>query len=186
MKLVRKLAVLGAASLVLAAFAVPSMASAAVWGPLNTNQNLTSTNATFSSNLGAGWACVNHQLNTHVRTPASSTLDVTSAIWGLCVGTGSAAGCPLSFVNTSLPWAATATSSTVVATPWHLTVSFTSCGLGTYSIDGTLNGTWAPSTHSLTFSAASGTLTVSYMGSPVGTLTVTGTWTNAAHTLTLT
>jgi hypothetical protein len=58
--------------------------------------------------------------------------------------------------------------------------------LGTYIIDGTLNGTWSPSTHSLTFNASSGSLTVSYMGSPVGTLTVTGTWTNAAQTLTLT
>lgn len=186
MELVRKLAVLGAASLALAAFAVPSMASAAVWGPLNTNQNLTSTNAAFSSSLGAGWSCFNHQLNTHVRTPASSTLDVTSPTSSLCVGTGITAGCTLLIGVTALPWAATATSSTVVATPWHMTVSFPSCGIGTYNIDGTLNGTWSPSTHSLTFNASSGSLTLSYMGSPVGTLTVTGTWTNAAQTLTLT
>jgi hypothetical protein len=191
MKFTRKLVVLSAAITALAAFAMPSMASAAVWGPLNTNQLLASSNAAFSSaGLGAGWTCFNQQLNTHVRTPASSTLDVNSTGWGLCVGTGIAAGCVTTFSNTGLPWAATATSSTVVATPWHVQVTFSggSCPLAgtTINVDGTINGTWTPSTHSLAFNASSGTLTATYMGSPVGTFTVTGTWTNAAQALTLT
>ncbi len=186
MKSIKKVAVLSAACAALAAFAAPSMASAAVWGPVNTNQLLASSNAAFTSSAGVGWTCLNQQLNTHVRTPASSTLDITSSGFGLCVGTGAAAGCTMSFISTGLPWAATATSSTVVATAWHLQVSFPSCGLGPYNVDGTINGTWSPSAHSLTFNAASGSLTATYMGSPVATVNVAGTWTNAANTLTLT
>jgi hypothetical protein len=189
--MVKRFAMLGVAITALGAFAVPSMASAAVWGPLNTNQLLASSNAAFTSSLGVGWTCYNQQLNTHVRTPASSTLDVISTGWGLCVGTGGAAGCTVFFSATGLPWAATATSSSVVATPWHVQVTYGSgsgCALAgtTFNVDGTLNGTWTPATHSLAFSASSGTLTATYMGSPVATITVTGTWTNAANALTLT
>ncbi len=190
MKTIKKTTLIAAIT-AMAAFAVPAMASASVWGPLNTNQSLDSTNSSYaSSSLGLGWTCTGQHLATHVRTPASSTLDITAASWSGCVASLSGAGCGVTMTPTGLPWTATGLTSTAASTPWHAQVTYTgSCGSQsglTFNIDGTLNGVWTASTHTVTLNASSGSLTVSFSGSPVGTATMTGSWRNPTQTLTLT
>lgn len=184
MKNIKKIAVLSAAIGAMAAFAVPSMASAAVWGPLNTNQTLTATATQYSvSSQGFIWTC-SVQLGVHVRTPASSTLDITSASWPACVGSGGVSGCPVSMVPTGLPWTAVATSSTSVNVTMRARVTFGgACGLPPADLQGTLVGQWSAGSHTLTFTNATG-LTMSYMGTFIGNALVSGG--NTSPTLTLT
>jgi hypothetical protein len=186
MKNIKKIAVLVTAMGAMAAFAVPSMASAAVWGPLNTNQTLTSSAASYDiSSQGISWRC-NNQLGVHVRTPASSTLDVTSSSWTLCQGTGSFA-CTVSMAATGLPWTAVATSSTSVNFTMHARVTFGGvCGSPTTSdVQGTVTGSWSAATHKLTFTNAPG-FVMSYMGTTVGNVVFNSQLANASQTLTLT
>ncbi len=187
MKTIKKTTLIAAIT-AMAAFAVPSMASAAVWGPINTNQSLDTSSANYNAIPGTlpyGFVCAQH-LGVHVRTPASSSIDVTSASFSSCIGTGGATACPATATPTGLPWTATALSSTSVNLPVHLQATFTGACTGiTVNVDGLINGTWSASTHTLVFSNASG-LTETFMGSTLGTLTFSGSLRNPTQTLTLT
>jgi hypothetical protein len=125
-------------------------------------------------------------LGTHVRTPASSTLDVTAASWSGCTGSGALAGCTIAIAPTGLPWTATGTSFYVDHTI-HAVMTFSgSCSLssGTAKLDGTIRGTWNASTHTVTFSNATG-LVLSAGGMTWGNATASGSWRNPTQTLTL-
>jgi hypothetical protein len=181
-----------AAITAMVAFAVPSMASAAVWGPLNTNKTLTSTPGSsakyIASNVPAyTFECKNSTLGVHVRTPASSTLDVTSASFTGCV-TPNYGGCNPIVTATGLPWAATTSGSNVTFTE-HLQVVYGGpCGGLTVQVDGRIVGSYSTATH--TFSGAGSgppQMTLSYNGwwwSDIYGGYVT-TWQDATNTLTL-
>jgi hypothetical protein len=183
MKTIKKTTLIAAIT-AMAAFAVPSMASAAVWGPINTNQSLDlAPGAVGYQGSGISWSCSGHHLGLHVRTPASSTIDVTSASWSGCFGTSGWAGCSITMAPTGLPWTGTGSLTNTSITE-HILITFgASCpwGGGTAPIDGTLtHGVWTASTHSLGHSVASG---LAIMGTP---LVVSDSMKNATQTLTLT
>jgi hypothetical protein len=186
MKNIKKIAVLSAAIGAMAAFAMPSMASAAVWGPLNTNQTLTGSQAVYTTTDRVwDWQC-DLQLGTHVRTPASSTLDVTSASWSRCQGRGNFPCTGISMAPVGLPWTAVATSSTTAKFTMHGLVTMGGlCGGETADVQGTVTGTWNPTTHKFGFSYVYG-FVMSHMGAFIGNMTFLSEWTNVAQTLTLT
>jgi hypothetical protein len=196
MKTIKKTTLIAAIT-AMAAFAVPSMASAAVWGPLNANKTLTSTNSAKYIAQGYpqyGFECANSTLGVHVRTPASSTLDITSASFTGCVLT-SPDPCiaTVSVTATGLPWTAT-TSGLNVAVNEHLQATYVGgCAPGTLNIDGPTVGGFYNATHILTGSPMSGLLTggmrAYYMGSyvfPIGGGAPSTQWHDATNTLTLT
>ena len=184
-----------AAITAMAAFAVPSMASAATWKPLNTNKTLTSTNSakyiaqTTPDNYS--FECSNSTLGVHVRTPASSTLDITSASFTGCVDTGQfpCTGTAVTVTATGLPW-----STAGVTFNEHLQVTYgVACGGPlTLNVDGAASGGFQNATHTLYAAAVSGLLpggmVFSYMGTPA--FAVGGgpstSWKDATNTLVLT
>jgi hypothetical protein len=187
MKTIKKSTILIAAITAMAALAVPSMASAVVWGPVNTNQSLDATNVNYSEYGGYGltWTCATQHLGVHVRTPASSTLDITSASWSGCVGTGTSATINFTMTPTGLPWTATATSTSVITFPVHVQLSRAPNWVS--NIDGTMNlGTWNASTHTVTFSSANpGSMYEYFQGVQVARIFAWGSWHNPTNTLTL-
>jgi hypothetical protein len=187
MKIIKKLAVLSAAITAMAAFVVPSMASAVVWGPLNSNQSLDSTNVSYaaSGGFGGGWTCSSQHLGVHVRTPASSSIDITSASWSGCVGTGSLSGTTVTIIPTGLPWVGTATSTTAVSFPVHYQMTYSFTGGPTANVDGTMTaGGWNAATHTLSYTSS--VLIQTYMGMQVAYVGVNGSWRNPTQVLTLT
>jgi hypothetical protein len=140
----------------MAAIAVPSMASAAVWGPINANKTLTSTTSsqyvTRASPNFYSFTCTSSTLGVHVRSPASSTLDINSASFTGCSGTGvwPCYGQPVTVTATGLPWAVT-TSGSNLTFPEHLQVTFAgACGPLTVGVNGTMTGSYSNATHTLT------------------------------------
>jgi hypothetical protein len=157
----------------MAAIAVPSMASAATWKPINTNKTLTNVFPVeyLSGNLSV--SCTNSTLGVHVRTPASSTLDITSASFTSCTGApGGGNPCGAAYITaTGLPWTATTSGSNVTITE-HLQVTAPFCYPGsTFTIDGPVTGSYNNSTHRLLVQPTS----------PMG-LYYMGTWAGAIST----
>ena len=191
MKTIKKTTLIAAVT-AMAALAVPVMASAAVWGPLNSNQSL-DTNPLINPGVsytgsGPGWPfhCSSQHLGVHVRTPASSVLDVTSASWTGCVGDGLAAGCPLTVAPTGLPWAATAVASTTISFSMHAQLNWGgACSSVVFNLDGSVGATWTPSTHTLTFPPGC-CLDETYNGTHLSNLAVSGAFKNPTNILTLT
>jgi hypothetical protein len=189
MKTIKKTTLIAAIT-AMAAFAVPSMASAAVWGPLNANKSLDATNVTYTDQIPGygGWTCNAQHLGVHVRVPASSILDITAASWTLCGGFGGYAGCVAVITPTGLPWTATATSSTAVTFPIHAHVTFP-CGGVPLDLNGSIAGTWSAATHTVTFpSGGAYSLTETWPGSPgaLSHVKVEGAFHDSTNTLTLT
>jgi hypothetical protein len=186
MKQFKKSILLLTAIAALAAMAMPAMASATTkWGPLNTNGTLTSSDlSVYNSSMSVGWYCTSSTLGYHVRTPASSTLDVTSASFSNCSGTQGWSGCTITLTATGLPWTATATSTT----DFQLNVgnvNVTVCGGGPMTWSGTLHpGSWNAATHTVAFSSAVG-LALGSGGGILGYTTVNGSFRNPTQTLTL-
>ncbi len=196
MKSIKKTTLIAAIT-AMAAFAVPAMASAAVWGPVNTNKTLGSAgSATYSvqgPNNQYSFACSSSSLGVHVRTPASSTADITSASFTGCTST-STPGCgAVTVTATGLPWAATWGASPVGVTfTQHLLVTEACLSGATLNVDGNAFGSYSNATHTLTAGPVSGLLTggmtMTYMGSSVGPIGggFTTPWHDATNTLTLT
>ncbi len=187
MKNIKKSAVLIAAIGAMAALAVPSMASAAVWGPVGTTGALDSANASTSvAALGGGWNCTSQHLAISVRTPASSTLDVTAATFSGCSGTGTAlSGCTVSLTATGLPWTMTAPSTSNatlnVANVNGAVSGACSWNGAVFHYSGSLvGGVWNASTHSVLYTSATG---LTFAG--IGPMRVSGTFRNPTQTLTL-
>jgi hypothetical protein len=189
-KLSKKSFLLIGAAMVLAAFVMPSMASAVVWEPLGSEHTLDSSNLSFvvGGALPAGSACAISQFTLDVRS--TTTLTITSATFDNCTGTGAnGTGCVTTAKATKLPWTATATSTDNIQIHGvHVDVSFASgnCTLvnNNVTLTGTLGGgTWDPLAHQVTFSADTGLTSHSALGSAPAT--VTGTIRDTQQTLTL-
>jgi len=183
-KTMKRSLVLAVAVAALSAIALPSMASAANWGPVNTIHTLTSPSSlTFDVNLNpnpppapppAGFSCGSGpRFTAQVRTPASSLMDLTSTSTLSCTGTGALIGCNVALALNGLPlWSADGTSgvNNVKINSVSIEVTFTTCvqmGNSTGTISGTLaGGVWSNLTRSLAFTNGTG-LTLTRPGSPV-------------------
>lgn len=185
-KTMTKSLVLTAAIAALTAIAMPSMATAANWSPLNTVHTLTSPsgftftiqgggNSVFSCSGGATYSA-------QVRAAVSPLMDLTSTTANIpCTGTsGQLAGCNISLSMIGLPlWNVDGTSgiNNVKVNSVNIQGTFTtgaSCPNGlTFTITGTLaGGAWSNLTRALAFTNGTG-LTWTPSGSPAAAITVT-------------
>jgi hypothetical protein len=173
----------------MAAIAVPSMASAAVWAPLNTNKTLTNTFPVVYDNPYLTTTCANSILGVHVRVPPSSTLDITSASFTSCTVSVQGSPCGSATVTaTGLPWAATTSGSNVTFTE-HLTVVAAQCYYRpyTFNIDGPVTGFFDNATHGLHVQPTS-PMALSQSGTSWGPISTFNwhQWHETTNTLTLT
>jgi hypothetical protein len=177
-KTMKKSLVLAAAVAALTAIAVPSMASAANWGPVNTIHTLTSpSNITFNvTSAGGAISCSSGpRFTAQVRTPASPLMDMTSTTSNIpCTGTGTMAGCNFVLALNGLPlWNADATSGTSNVKINSVNIEGTICGGGTFTITGNLaGGVWSNLTRALAFTNGTG-LTYTVTGGASSPVTVT-------------
>jgi len=184
----KKSLVLAAAIAALSAIAVPSMASAANWGPVNTVHTLSSPSSiTFDiQGLGTpvGFSCSSGpRFSAQVRTPASALMDLTSTSTLSCTGTGGVVGwggCNVALALNGLPlWNVDGTSGTnnVKINSVNIEGQFSggSCAAGTtsFTVTGTLTGgVWSNLTRSLAFASDTG-LTMTWSGGSTSPATVT-------------
>jgi hypothetical protein len=180
----KKSVVLFAGVMAVCAFAVPSMASAATWGPVGGNdQVLTSTNLGFITDAAvpAGSSCATASFTTTVTATA---LDITSATFVNCTGVGATANCTATPAAQNLPWTATP-GTPVVIDRVHVRVLFehkpggASCAAngGAATLTGTLGGgVWSNATRTLELASATGT--TSHFGGASSPATVNGTITD--------
>ena len=192
MKIIKKTTLIAAVA-AMAAFAVPSMASAAGWAPLNTNKTLTQTSLMVYSISGPneqfGFKCTNSTLGVHVRTPASSTIDITSASFTGCTAGGQWSCGNVTVTATGLPWVGTSGSAPYVAITEHLQV-VENCAAGgpiTFTVDGPVTGSYNNATHTLSVhpTAPMGLFYMGTMWAAINTAS-THSWHETTNTLTLT
>ena len=190
MKIIKKTTLIAAVA-AMAAFAVPSMASAAGWAPLNTNKTLTATSSVrfyvSGQYHGLSFTCSNSTLGVHVRTPASATLDITSASYTGCIADQSPT-CTATVTPTGLPWTAPSTFAPNLSFAERLQVTYSCVGPYTYTVDGGIeSGTYNNTTHTLS-TQVQGYMALSLMGTNWGYLSggIYHTYHETTNTLTLT
>ena len=183
-KFSKKSVMLFAGALMVCAMAVPSMASAANWSPVGSTHVLDSSNLGFISHgTPAGSVCTRSTF--HAEVFSAAVIEITSASFLDCHGTGAAAGCITTSQATRLPWTATGPSTTnVLIEGVHIDVRFETrppagsvpCAVTglTSTLTGTLGlGNFNNTSHHLTWALATGLTSHSALGS--NTTTVSGT-----------
>jgi hypothetical protein len=170
-KFSKKSVLLFAAAMAVCAFAMPSMASAASWSPINSEHTLDSANTGFSS-AAITSVCSVSQFTATVNATGSA-LSISSALFRGCTATGPApvGVCTVTSVPTGLPWAATAVSTNNIQIhniniDWRFEnhPGSAACGISgaTTSITGTLiAGPFFDNTHVLHLTSAPGLTSVS-------------------------
>jgi hypothetical protein len=180
------------------ALAIPSMASATSWGPVNSTHTLTSSTLEFKTHLPggqvAGWSCARADLHVHVRS--TTDLGITQATFATCTGTDIAVNCIATSVGTRFPWTGTAPATNNISITGILVdLTYvnqpgnpTACPLtnqGLFTLTGNLTGgVWDAAAHQVTYTNATG-LDASFALSGTGPVTVTGTLRDATQTLLL-
>jgi hypothetical protein len=185
--------------LMVCAFVVPSMASAASWGVIGSTHVLDSSDLSFLGHTTSGTlgeVCADSQFHVDVRSAA--ILTITSASFKNCMGIGTlGTNCTVTRTSTRFPWSATGASTTNVQIhDVHIDVKYentpgnaSTCALSgaLFTWTGTLNsGSWNAATHSVTFTNATGLVATSASLPGVANVTVSGTIRDTAQTLTLT
>jgi hypothetical protein len=192
-KTMKKSLVLAAAIAAMAAIAVPSMASAANWGVINSNHTLNANiGLTLAGTMGNTSVYCNVSVGAKVRNPLSSTLDILSSTNLTCPTAGGwLNNCTLSGVPSGLPWTAIGVSTTNVQMymNYSVTLSGASCWFNgyTYTLSGTASGVWngnGSNQHSIVFTAAPG-LTFGPMYPSASVKIHSGMYKDAQQTLTL-
>lgn len=198
-KLSKKSVLLFAAALSLAAFVMPSVASAASWGVVGSTHDLTSSDLRFTNHDGSlGSSCALAAL--HANVASAGTLTVQSGAFTGCMGTGSVGvACTTTPVGT-FPWQATGITTTniqihnvVVNVVYETTPgNATPCAIpgAVVTLTGTLaspNHThWLAASHHLKLNDATGLVAhapaLGVAGQPV---TINGTIRDTQQTLTL-
>ncbi len=193
-KSVQKGTLLFASMMALAAFAMPAAASAVVWGPAGVTTALDGPFSVTYTAQGWGISCATSHFGVKARNPASSTLDVNSATFSSCGGTGNASNCGFTLTATGLPWTSTALSLTAVGLSVgnvNIVMSGASCQLGTgsFAMSGSLgNGAWNAALHMVTYTNSTGlSFTIPGVGVwvPSPALTVNAGLRNTTNVLTL-
>ena len=179
------------------AFVVPSVASAASWGPVGAEGTLTSPDFGFQIPgpifLFLNTSCAQTTFTGEVRS--SAALAITSATFRGCTSTGSPYGnCTATLTGTNFPWTVTGVTTTNIqihniriderydARP-DGTGGCSLIGTST-TVTGTLtSGQWTSSQHEVIYSSAHGlTSDFPFMGSP----SVSATLRDPSQALTLT
>jgi len=171
-KTITKSLALTAAITALGAIAIPSMATAANWSPLNTVHTLTSPSSFTFTSQGPGnsaFSCSSGPTFTgQVRTTASPLMDLTSTTTNIpCTGTaGQFVGCNITLAMIGLPlWNVDGTSgiNNVKINSVNIEGKFATTGPGscpngvTFTLTGTLaGGVWSNLTRSLAFANDTG------------------------------
>jgi hypothetical protein len=190
MKQFKKSILLLTAIAALAAMTMPAMASAATWGPVNTNGTFLNAVTVTIPGYSTAIYCLS-TLGYHVRTPASSLLDVTSASFtGCTTGGGLFSGCAVTMTATGLPWTLNGTLPGNIPIPISASGSFsgTSCAVNglTYTLASKPSytvGSWVAATHTVDVQNHPITFTLQGGGSPPSYLTAA--FRNPTQTLTL-
>jgi hypothetical protein len=101
-----------AAMMTLCAFMMPSMASASSWGPVGTEHRLDSNIGFVADALSASSMCANAQFTVNVVSTTVIEITGVSFIGCTVASTNALVGtCTLTASGTSLPWTATAVST---------------------------------------------------------------------------
>ena len=113
-KFSKRSALLFAGAIAACALVLPSVASAASWGPIGSHHTLDSFNLSFTSTTAIGastGSCTRSSLTTAVAN--AQNLEITAATFGgLCTFRGTEAGtCTMTMVGTRFPWTATAVTT---------------------------------------------------------------------------
>ena len=197
-KFSKKSVLLFAAAMALCACAMPSMASASSWGPVATEHTLESTDFGFTSDVtGATSMC--DRLRFTVTVTSTANIEIhTSELTG-CTFSAEALGatCTMTSATTSLPWTATArTTSDIQIHGVNIDMFMTgaSCGALTnqaVKITGTLAGArWLGNAGARRIELAGATGLVMHLPAAVGggtsANTLTGTLADTQGTLTVT
>jgi hypothetical protein len=181
-KFSKKGVLLFAAAMALCAFVLPSVASAASWGPASSHHVLSSPNIGFTSTTAIGAltsSCTSSSFTADVASTAN--LEITTGTFGgLCTATGPNVGtCTATARATKFPWTATVpTTANIQLHGVHIDVFFnnapglgSSCALNNNSITitGTLSGgRWTGNTaRALDFDNAEGLVSHSALGNGV-------------------
>jgi hypothetical protein len=198
-KFSKKSVLLFAAAMALCAFAMPSMASAASWGPIGTEHTLDSTDIGFANDTnGATSMCERAQFTVTVTTAANIEIDTANFSNCLLNAEQLGATCTATSTATGLPWTATArTTSDIQIHGVNIDVVTTgaTCGMfltnQTVKITGTLAGArWlgnSPNPRRIELAGSTGL--VSHLpasaGGSTSAITLTGTITDTQETLTV-
>lgn len=186
----RKLVLLACAVMALCAWAMPSMASAASWGPVSSTH--TETGSLFTIHISfpftLHYSCAH--THDHSEVASASVMTITSASFGNCTGAGAAAGCAVTLQATSLPWSATGVSTsnvTIDGVRIDGLLEGGSCAVAgaSFTMTGNLQGgAWDPAAHQITYNNASG-LTAHSAALGSGSVVATTTLRDLTQTLTL-
>jgi hypothetical protein len=196
-KFSKKGVLLFAAAMALCAFAMPSMASASSWGVVGSEHTLDSGNLGFINDASSVTSeCSRAQFTLNVAT--ATHLEITAASFTGCTAVGGVGTCTATSTATSLPWTATAvTTSSVTINRVNINVFFenhpgsAACGaVGvTLRVTGTLVGArWTGNgvgQHALDVNGGTGLVSHSALGNGQA-LTVTGQLADTQGTLTIT
>jgi hypothetical protein len=169
-------------AMAMGAFVLPSVASAASWGPVGTHHTLDSPNIGFTSTTAAGQItsqCTRSAFTTRVLS--AGHMEITAASFGgVCTTSGTSLGdCTVTTVPTRLPWTATAVASNNIQI--HGVVIDTTFAevpglpgrctgfIGQFTLTGTISGgTWTGnSAHAMDFHNAHGLVMHSGLGNGV-------------------
>lgn len=155
-KLSKKSLLLFISAIAMAAFAMPSMASAVTFhGP--GNHTLTSSNLSVTSAaLGAGWSCTSSVLEVNVAANTASA-SVTNATFTGCSGLDGLATVPATVTATNFPWTITRTAvGTIVIDGIHAVAHFPAATLS-LTVSGNLaGGAVNNTTHTVTYAGGLG------------------------------
>jgi hypothetical protein len=193
----KKSLLLFAAAMATCALAMPSLASAASWGPLNSHHELDSPDFGFTASIsGLGTittACTSSSFTVDIVSGAILTL-TTGSIRN-CTSTGPVVGdCNTTLAGTRFPWIATArTTADIQVHNVHIDVLFEQtvgggCGAAVVgqkiTITGTLTGgSWKGNdTHEFVFNNAEGLTSHSALGNNTP-ITTRGTFRDTSQTL---
>jgi hypothetical protein len=176
--------------LAVSAFVMPAMASAASWSPVGTTHQLFSSNLSFTSHGGplghAGSSCAGSEFDADVTS--AQVLTITSGRFSNCTGTGGAANCTVTPVQTGV-WTATAIATTNIQIH-NFNVDALFEGITCQAngakalVTGTLtSGSWIPAGNEAVFTSATD-LTIHFLGVGLSsTMTVSGTLRDTTGTL---
>ena len=178
--------------LVVSAFVVPAMASAASWSQVGTTHQLFSPNLAFTAHTGplgdAGSSCAGSEFDADVAS--ANTLVITSGRFSNCTGTQNASNCVATPVQTGV-WTATATDTTniqihnvAVDVFFEGTPGVCLANGASVLLTGTLRGgSWNPTSNEAFFTNATGLSAHFIPNNITSSTTVTGTIRDTSNTL---
>ncbi len=181
-KLSKKSLLLFVSAIAMAAFALPSMASASTFDGIG-RHTLTSNNLSFTSaGLGGGSICSSSTFELDVVSATHAT--VTGASFTGCNGIDGLAGVPATVTATNFPWRVTPVGDGFTIDGIHIVAHFPAAALDV-TLAGNLPGAIDNASHTITLNGATG-LTATAIPGGSAPATVSGDLRDDQGTLTVT